>query len=76
WLEQHWNGELLDSVDTVLNFARSLEFRGNRPVVQLVSKVYKTGVKLTQAAMAELEKQWHRLPGLEKWFVEIPAVSA
>ncbi len=76
WLEQHWNGELLDSVDAVLNFAGSLEFRGNRSVVQLVSKIYATGVKLTQGAMTELEKQFQRLPGLEKWFVEIPASRA
>ena len=75
WLEQHWNGSLLDSIDAVLNFAKSLEFKGNRPVVKLVTQVYETGVKLNQKAMTELEKQFQRLPGLEKWFVEIP-VSA
>ena len=75
WLEQHWNGSLLDTVDTVLNFAKSLEFKGNYPVVKLVTQVYEAGVKLTQKAMAELEKQFRRLPGLEKWFVEIPVTS-
>ena len=72
WLEQHWNGSLLDSIDAVLNFARSLEFKGNHPFVKLVTQVYQTGVTLTQKAMAELEKQFQRLPGLDKWFVEIP----
>ena len=72
WLEQHWNGSLLDTVDTVLNFAQSLEFKGHNPVVKLVTQVYETGVKLSQKAMNELEKQFQRLPGLEKWFVEIP----
>jgi transposase len=76
WLEQHWNGELLDSEDAVLNFASSLAFKGNHPVVQLVTQDYPTGVKLTPAEMAELEQQFHRLPGLEKWFVEIPASGA
>jgi transposase len=76
WLEQHWNGELLDSEEAVLNFARSLEFKGNRPIVQLVTQVYPTGVKLSPLEMAELEQQFHRLPGLEKWFVEIPASIA
>lgn len=75
WLEQHWNGSLLDSIDAVLNFAKSLEFKGNRPVVKLVTQVYETGVKLNQKAMAELEKQFQRLPGLDKWFVEIPVSS-
>lgn len=76
WLEQHWNGSLLDTVETVLKFAQSLEFKGQRPVVQLVTQVYKTGVKLSQKAMNELEKKFHRLPGLEKWFVEIPVSTA
>ena len=72
WLEQHWNGSLLDTVDTVLNFAQSLEFKGHHPVVKLATQVYETGVKLSHKAMNELEKQFQRLPGLEKWFVEIP----
>jgi hypothetical protein len=72
WLEQHWNGSLLDSVETVLRFAESLTFKGKNPVVKLIDKVYRNGVKLTQEAMAELEKQINRLPHLPKWFVEIP----
>jgi Rhodopirellula transposase. len=73
WLEQHWSGSLLDTVEAVLNFAQSLEFKGKHPVVKLVTQTYETGKKLTQKAMANLEKQFQRLPGLEKWFVEIGA---
>lgn len=73
WLEQHWNGSLLDEVESVLNFAKSLKFKGKSPVVKLVKKVYENGVKLTKKAMEELEKEFRRMPGLEKWFVEIPA---
>ncbi len=76
WLEKHWNGSLLDTVETVLNFAKTLTFKGNNPVVTLVNKVYSTGVKLTTEAMAEVETQIHRLPHLKKWFVEIFAKSA
>jgi hypothetical protein len=71
WLEQHWRGSLLNSVETVRRFAESLTFKGNHPTVSLVTQTYETGVNLTQSAMADLEKQIHRLPGLEKWFVEI-----
>jgi len=71
WLEQHWQGSLLDSVDTIVRFAESLTFKGNHPTVSLVTQPYETGVKLTRSAMAELEKQFYRLPGLDKWFVEI-----
>ena len=59
------------SVDTVLRFASTLTFKGKNPVVTLVEKIYRTGVKLTQQAMAEIEDQIYRLPTLKKWFVEI-----
>jgi len=70
-LEQHWNGTLLDELDTVLKFAKSMTWRDKHPVVKLVTTIYETGVRLTQAAMADLETQIKRLPALEKWFVEI-----
>ncbi|MEH2273718.1 MAG: hypothetical protein V7K40_02580 [Nostoc sp.] len=59
------------SVDTVLQFASTLTFKGKNPVVTLVEQIYHTKVKLTQQAMAEVEKQIYRLPSLKKWFVEI-----
>ncbi len=71
WLEQHWSGSLLDSVDTVLRFVSNFSFKGKNPVVTLVEKTYYNGVKLTDLAMAEVEKQIQRLPNLKKWFVEI-----
>jgi len=40
----HWNGSLLDSVETVLQFAQTLSFKGKNPVVTLIEKVYNTGV--------------------------------
>jgi transposase len=76
WLEKHWNGSLLDSVDAVLNFAQTLTFKDKHPVVTLVEKVYSTGVKLTHLAMEEVEKHLQRLPNLQKWFVEISGKSA
>jgi len=73
-LEQHWNGSLLDSLPTLLNFARSLTYKGKQPTVELVTKTYQTGVKLSQTLMAALERRLKRLAGLEKWFVDISPV--
>ena len=70
-LEQHWNGSLLDSVATALHFARSFTWRLQQPVVTHVERIYKTGVKLSQKAMVQLEHRFNRLPGLGKWFVTI-----
>jgi hypothetical protein len=75
-LENHWNGELLNSVEKVLGLARTMTYKGIHPVVQLVKGVYRTGVKLTKKAMQAYERLITRLPGLEKWFVDIPPCPA
>jgi hypothetical protein len=73
-LENHWNGSLLDTVETALNFARTMTWNGRHPVVKLVEKTYPTGVRLTPEEMEELEERFERLSGLEKWFVRIEPV--
>ncbi len=70
-LENHWNGALLDTVETVLQFAQSMTWNGLHPIVELVTTTYHSGVKLTQEAMAVLEAQLQRAPALGKWFVDI-----
>lgn len=70
-LEAHWNGDLLDTLETVLKFAQTMTWRGNSPTVTLITKTYETGVKLAQKTMDELEKLVNRLPKLGKWFVDI-----
>jgi Rhodopirellula transposase DDE domain len=70
-LEQHWNGTLLDSIDTVLNYAQSMVWKGVHPVVELITTPYHKGVKLTAEAMQALEARFKRLSGLDKWFVDI-----
>ena len=70
-LENHWNGDLLDSVDAVVKFARSMTWKGKHPSVELLETTYQIGVKLSQKAMKAVETQVRRLPGLDKWFVEI-----
>jgi transposase len=70
-LEGHWNGSLLDSIDAVIQYARSMTWKGAHPLVELVTTVYQTGAKLTKQAMDALETQFERLPHLDKWFVDI-----
>lgn len=70
-LEHHWNGSLLDSIDAVLNFMTTMTWKGVHPLVALVTDTYHTGVKLSKDAMADIEAQIMRLPGLDKWFVTI-----
>jgi hypothetical protein len=70
-LETHWNGEILDEVDTVLNFARSMTWNGKHPTVELITQIYRKGVRLSAKAMNVIEAQVERLPKLGKWFVDI-----
>ena len=75
-LENHWNGSLLDSVETVLKFAASMTWKGQHPVVEVVTTGYATGVKLTKQAMQRVEAHLERLADLDKWFVDIVGSSS
>ncbi len=70
-LENHWNGELLNSVDKVLGLARSMTWNGLTPIVKMIEKTYEKGVTLTKKAMGKIEKVLLRIPGIEKWAVGI-----
>ena len=78
-LENHWNGSILDEVETALKFAKTMTWKGKNPVVKLVTQTDKTGVKLSKKAMAKIEEQIQRLtnskqsdfPNLGKWFIDI-----
>src|SRR3954451_8408210 len=71
-LEMHWNGSLLDSVEAVVGFARSMTWKGKHPVVSLVETTYPKGVRLKPKEMKALESEVVRLADLGKWFVKIP----
>lgn len=75
-LEHHWNGSVLDSVEAVERFAASMTWKGVHPVVQRVTTVYETGIKLTKQAMRAVEAKLERLPELGKWFVDIRPTPA
>nr|PON12878.1 hypothetical protein C2W62_37275 [Candidatus Entotheonella serta] len=63
-------GALLDSVEAVLAYARTMTWKGLNPTVELVTNIYHSGVKLTQEAMHKIEKRIERQSGLETGFVD------
>ncbi len=71
-LEQHWNADLLDSIETVVKFAQTMKWKGNPAVVRLLTTISHTGVRLTKKAMTQVETHVQRLIGLERWFLDIP----
>jgi hypothetical protein len=70
-LEGYWRGEILDSEAAVLGFARSMTYNGNHPQVHRVQQEYLKGARRSMTQMRQLETLVERLPGLEKWFVDI-----
>ncbi|GGK00692.1 hypothetical protein GCM10007063_23740 [Lentibacillus kapialis] len=70
-LEQHWNGGILDTCETVLKFAENMTWKDENPCVSLAEKAYETGQKVEKKVMETYEKMIDRANGIEKWFVVI-----
>ncbi len=47
-LENHWNGSILDEIETALKFAQTMTWKGKHPIVKLITETYEKGVKLTK----------------------------
>ena len=52
-----------------MKFTTSMTWSGIHPIVELITTVYQTGVRLTKDDMNLVEDQIFRLPGLEKWSI-------
>ena len=70
-LEQHWNGAKLVDTEAMLEWAKSMTWKGIQPVVKLSGAVYQTGVSLSKKAMREIEARLERNPFLPKWDILI-----
>ena len=74
-LELHWNGTKLIDAETMLEWAKSMTWKGLHPVVELSRQVYQKGVKLGQKAMKAVEARLERHPELPKWDILIQPAS-
>ena len=70
-LEIHWGGTLLNSVTTVVEWARTMTWNGVRPVVSLLERTYHTGVRIAKAAFKAIESRLQRDKDLPKYEVLI-----
>ncbi len=70
-LEQHWNGAILSDVETMLAWAKTMTWKGLKPIVNLSQKIYKKGISLTKKEMKEIEIHLERNPNLPKWDILI-----
>ena len=70
-LEEHWNGTLLDSVDTVLGWTRTMTWKALPPIVDLLDKTYDKGVRVAKQAFQKIEQRLKRHESLPKYCVRI-----
>ncbi len=70
-LEQYWSGEILNSEEAVLGFAKNMKWSGKHPIVKLVEKSYATGITVVKKIMNDLNLGFFRKEGIEKWSVLI-----
>ena len=75
-LELHWNGTKLVDVKTMLEWAKSMTWKGLHPIVELSRKGYQKGITLSKKAMQAIESRLERHPALPKWDILIRPASA
>jgi hypothetical protein len=70
-LETHWNGTLLNSIETTLEWAKSMTWKGLNPVVELVNTTYKKGIKVAKKMFKSITDRIDRDALLPKYYVTI-----
>jgi len=75
-LEAHWNGTKLVDVETMVEWAKSMTWKGLHPIVALSRKGYHKGVTLSKRAMHAVEARLARHPELPKWDILISPASS
>lgn len=70
-LENHWNGSLLESIESALEWAGTMTWNGIQPVVRLLTEAYEKGKTLSKKEMQAYEEQLKRSVKLPKWDVII-----
>ena len=70
-LEQHWNGTQLKDLNTMLQWAQSMTWKGIHPIVVFNQTAYAKGISLSKSAMREIETRLQRNLDLPKWDILI-----
>ena len=70
-LELPWNGTTVVDVETMVEWAKSMTWKGIHPIVERSRKVYQKGVTLSKRAMRAVENRLERHPELPKYDIVI-----
>jgi len=70
-LENHWSAALLNTIETTLEWAKTMTWKGISPVIKLVKTVYQKGVRMTKKAFNALANRIDRDAALPKYYLTI-----
>ncbi len=70
-LEHHWSATLLNSVETTVEWAKTMTWKGVHPAVELVETVYQKGVRVSKKMFKAIAERIDRCPSLPKYFMTI-----
>jgi hypothetical protein len=70
-LENYWNGAILDSVETAIQWASNMTWKGIAPIVHMVEATYEKGIKVLAETLEQYLPFWQRSEILPKWDVMI-----
>ena len=70
-LENHWRATLLNTIETTLEWAKTMTWKGISPVIKLVETTYQKGVRMTKKAFNALANRIDRDASLPKYYLTI-----
>jgi len=70
-LENHWSGTLLNSIETTLEWAKTMTWKGFNPTVELLETTYKKGVTICKKMFKVIAARLERHVDLSKYYVTI-----
>lgn len=70
-LENYWNGAILDSIDTAIEWASNMTWNGISPQIQLFEGNYQKAVVVSSEELETLKPFWLRSENLPKWDVTV-----
>ena len=70
-LENHWRATLLNTIETTLEWAKTMTWKGISPVIKLVETAYQKGVRMTKKAFNALANRIDRDASLPKYYLTI-----
>jgi hypothetical protein len=70
-LENHWSGTLLNSIETTLEWAKTMTWKGLNTTVELLETTYKKGVTICKKMCKVIAARLERQVDLSKYYLTI-----